>query len=144
MKKNIRNTILGAIAIIAVVSFAKVFALSSEQSYYLNATQSTYFDINNTNSSLTNITSSLNVTSFLATSGGDGSYCSWCHVTETISKKGFLGIYSKLASKSINTTGVGNYTGPSSSKGGSGTFRLTVKNEDHTIDGGTYKINMTN
>jgi len=87
----------------------------------------------------------VNVTDFLADSGGDGSYCSWCQLTVSAKKKGTFGIYSKIkGGKTITTTTTGSYNGGSYGEVGYGTFRHYIKNTNHYSSSGTYQINTQN
>lgn len=86
--------------------------------------------------------SNFTVSSMLADSGGNGSYCSFCKLVVTGKKKGFLGIYSNLKdSVTVSTPNVGYYNATNYGNVGYGTFRHYIKNETHFSNSGTYRIN---
>lgn len=131
-KQTLTKTILSVLAVTAIPALVSAATYQHIVDYSIgtSGTESLYFQFDETTDNDT-FKSTVKVSSMLADSGGDGSYCSFCQLDTEFKKKGLLR-YNSIGSKTINTTTTGTYTGASNSKtAGEGTYRYYITNDNH-------------
>ena len=147
MKKNIKKKLLITSLLGIMVIPTVTFALSVKQhfgSYSVAHDKHQYIEYSETDSAYKYQNSNLTVSSFLADSGGDGSYCSWCTIEVTLKHKGLLGIYTNKKQNVVKVPKVGYYEVQNYGDVGTGTFRLDIGYPNHEKSSGTIRANVQN